>query len=552
MEVVEEMPEVSPTSGPPGLAPVRSDARTGSDEAFVPNAQHQVVVRTGSRSTSIRQRLSRTLNIFSSGSASGGELAVTPPPAGAPVTRTSSATTATSTSSNDDTSLTRGSVSRSSSNALHSPATPTRTTGTAKFVRRLTRSLSFGSRPRGVTSPARSHAARAGENGHLNLSSTSSTPSRWVKKRPAQRAASSSGIPSPSAPLSPFGVDRTYRRIAVIGEGSYATVYRGYSSRLGVVVALKEITLNPEEGAPFTAIREASLLKGLKHANIIVLHDIIHTPSKLTFVFEYVDTDLSHYMEGYPKGMLKGDALLFLYQLLRGLEYVHARRILHRDLKPQNLLISRRGELKLADFGLARAKSVPSHTYSHEVVTVWYRPPDVLLGSTTYTSSIDLWGVGCIFLEMLSGAPMFPGINDIHDQLMKIFKVLGSPSETSWPGVTRLSQYQGNYGNFCKLKLRYIVTELNDLPGAEHMAERMLRLNPVERLSAREALDHPFFACIPQAIRQLPADVSIYSNNLVRYSGGCTVSFARADEADGMLLSNSPTEGTHDKDRIAS
>lgn len=163
-------------------------------------------------------------------------------------------------------------------------------------------------------------------------------------------------------------------------------------------MALKEIRLQEEEGAPFTAIREASLLKELKHSNIVTLHDIVHTRETLTFVFEYVvsgrdlwpytcflinnivnyslqNTDLSQYMEKHPGGLDHRNVRLFLFQLLRGLSYCHKRRVLHRDVKPQNLLISDCGELKLADFGLARAKSVPSHTYSHEVVTLWYRPP---------------------------------------------------------------------------------------------------------------------------------------------------------------------------------
>lgn len=152
-------------------------------------------------------------------------------------------------------------------------------------------------------------------------------------------------------------------------------------------------------------------------------------------------------MERHSGGLDYSNVRLFMFQLFRGLAYIHQRRVLHRDVKPQNLLISEIGELKLADFGkdehnqyiisleiywnyqyyyclgLARAKSVPSHTYSHEVVTLWYRPPDVLLGSTDYSTSLDMWGVGCIFIEMITGVPTFPGVRDTYDQLDKIFKV---------------------------------------------------------------------------------------------------------------------------------
>jgi len=240
----------------------------------------------------------------------------------------------------------------------------------------------------------------------------------------------------------PFGRLDTYKKLEALGEGSYATVYKGISNVNGMLVALKEIRLNSEEGTPFTAIREASLLKGLKHANIVTLHDIIHTPTNLTFVFEYVDTDLSRYMEKHTGPLDPHNVQLFMFQLLRGLNFCHNRKILHRDLKPQNLLISEIGELKLADFGLARAKSVPTHTYSHEVVTLWYRPPDVLMGSTEYSTSLDMWGVACIFVEMLTGKPLFPGIKGVYDQLNKIWTVLGTPTDSTWPGVSSYPDYK--------------------------------------------------------------------------------------------------------------
>uniref|UniRef100_A0A8C9Z246 Cyclin dependent kinase 17 n=1 Tax=Sander lucioperca TaxID=283035 RepID=A0A8C9Z246_SANLU len=228
-----------------------------------------------------------------------------------------------------------------------------------------------------------------------------------------------------------FGKLETYVKLDKLGEGTYATVFKGRSKLTDNLVALKEIRLEHEEGAPCTAIREVSLLKDLKHANIVTLHDIIHTEKSLTLVFEYLDKDLKQYMDDCGNILSMQNVKIFLFQILRGLAYCHKRKVLHRDLKPQNLLINDRGELKLADFGLARAKSVPTKTYSNEVVTLWYRPPDVLLGSSEYSTQIDMWGVGCIFYEMAAGRPLFPG-STVEDELHLIFRLLGTPTEDNW------------------------------------------------------------------------------------------------------------------------
>ena len=129
----------------------------------------------------------------------------------------------------------------------------------------------------------------------------------------------------------------------------------------------------------------------------------------------------------------------FLYQLIRGVAFCHQHRVLHRDLKPQNLLINREGELKLADFGLARAFGIPVRSYTHEVVTLWYRAPDVLMGSRRYSTPVDIWSIGCIFAEMSNGRPLFPGTSENH-QLSLIFRALGTPTEEiyliSWTCLT--------------------------------------------------------------------------------------------------------------------
>uniref|UniRef100_A0A8C5XQ31 cyclin-dependent kinase n=1 Tax=Microcebus murinus TaxID=30608 RepID=A0A8C5XQ31_MICMU len=309
----------------------------------------------------------------------------------------------------------------------------------------------------------------------------------------------------------PFGAASSYLNLEKLGEGSYATVYKGISRINGQVVALKVISMNAEEGVPFTAIREASLLKGLKHANVVLLHDIIHTKETLTFVFEYMVTHrLAQYMSQHPGGYSVHFFQLFMFQLLRGLAYIHHQHVLHRDLKPQNLLISHLGELKLADFGLARAKSIPSQTYSSEVVTLWYRPPDALLGATEYSSELDIWGAGCIFIEMFQGQPLFPGVSNILEQLEKIWEVLGVPTEDTWPGVSKLPNYNPEWFPLPKPQsLQIVWNRLGRAPEAEDLASQMLRGFPRDRVSAQEALVHDYFSALPSQLYQLPDGESL-------------------------------------------
>uniref|UniRef100_A0A8C1Q355 Cyclin-dependent kinase 16 n=1 Tax=Cyprinus carpio TaxID=7962 RepID=A0A8C1Q355_CYPCA len=288
-----------------------------------------------------------------------------------------------------------------------------------------------------------------------------------------------------------FGKLETYVKLDKLGEGTYATVYKGRSKLTDNLVALKEIRLEHEEGAPCTAIREVSLLKDLKHANIVTLHDIIHTQKSLTLVFEYLDKDLKQYLDDCGNCIHMHNVKLFLFQLLRGLNYCHRRKVLHRDLKPQNLLINDRGELKLADFGLARAKSIPTKTYSNEVVTLWYRPPDILLGSTDYSTQIDMWGVGCIFYEMSTGRPLFPG-STLEEELHFIFKLLGTPTEETWPGITSNEEFISyNYP-------RYRLSSGSDFEGKK-------------RIAAEEAMRHPYFHCLGERILTLPDTASIFA-----------------------------------------
>uniref|UniRef100_A0A7N8WVA8 cyclin-dependent kinase n=1 Tax=Mastacembelus armatus TaxID=205130 RepID=A0A7N8WVA8_9TELE len=295
-----------------------------------------------------------------------------------------------------------------------------------------------------------------------------------------------------------FGKLETYIKLDKLGEGTYATVFKGRSKLTDNLVALKEIRLEHEEGAPCTAIREVSLLKDLKHANIVTLHDIVHTDKSLTLVFEYLDKDLKQYMDDCGNILSMQNVKIFLFQILRGLAYCHRRKVLHRDLKPQNLLINERGELKLADFGLARAKSVPTKTYSNEVVTLWYRPPDVLLGSSEYSTQIDMWGVGCIFYEMAAGRPLFPG-STVEDELHLIFRLLGTPTEDSWPGICSIDEFKSY-----KFPIYKTQPLINHAPSCHFISSK-------KRISADEAMRQTYFRSLGPRVHTLPENISIFT-----------------------------------------
>merc|ERR1740138_285342 len=187
----------------------------------------------------------------------------------------------------------------------------------------------------------------------------------------------------------------------------------------------------------------------------------------------------------------------FTRQLLAGMEFCHASRIIHRDLKPQNLLINSstgKPQLKIADFGLARAFSLPIPQLTHEVVTVWYRPLEILLGSKLYSVPVDLWGVGCILAEMATGAPLFAGDSEI-DTAFKIFMKLGTPTEVLWPGVSELPDFKPTFPKWAPkgwANIRNTQAQVGNT--GTDLLEQLTRYSPGARISARRALLHPFFA----------------------------------------------------------
>ena len=245
-----------------------------------------------------------------------------------------------------------------------------------------------------------------------------------------------------------------------------------------------------DEGIPSTALREISLLRELQHPNVVKLMDCVQDEGKLYLVFEFVDRDLKKFMESVSGNL---DAMLiksYCYQICRGLSFCHSRGVMHRDLKPQNLLVSRDGKLKLADFGLARAFCPPIRPLTHEVVTLWYRPPEILMGQQTYAPPVDVWAVGAILAEMVTKRAFLPGDSEI-DELYKIFRIFGTPNEEIWPGVTALQDWNPAFPVWPGLNLARFVPGL-EASGVDIMRQMMM-YNPRDRISAKNAMAHPYF-----------------------------------------------------------
>ena len=214
----------------------------------------------------------------------------------------------------------------------------------------------------------------------------------------------------------------------------------------------------------------------------------------LYLVFEYLDQDLKGFMDltgRGPANPLKKEVVQdFMYQLCLGCAHIHRHGVMHRDLKPQNLLVDKaKNVIKVADLGLGRAFSVPVKSYTHEIVTLWYRAPEVLLGGSHYSTPVDIWSVGCIFAELARKQPLFPGDSELQ-QLLHIFKLLGTPSEDVWPGVTRLRDWH-EFPQWKPQDLSKVIPQL-DSHGID-LLQKMLVYDPAKRIHATEALEHPYF-----------------------------------------------------------
>jgi len=293
----------------------------------------------------------------------------------------------------------------------------------------------------------------------------------------------------------------------VLGEGTYGKVYKAVAKQTRQVVAIKRIKLNPEddEGVPSTALREVAVLKELNSEYVVKLYEAFCSPNKLTLVFELMENDLKKYMKALGKPLEVSVIKCLCWQMVKGLEVCHARRIIHRDIKPQNLLIDQQLRLKLADFGLARAFMVPLPKYTHEVVTVWYRAPEILLGNGLYSLPVDMWATGCVFAEMATGQPLFAGDSEI-DTIFKVFQKLGTPTEEMWPGLSELPFFKPSFPKWPAKgwdNIRNTKSQVG-LDGID-LLEKLMAYDPKKRLSARKSLEHPYLVDAEQ-LKPPPSD----------------------------------------------
>ncbi|KAM7002276.1 cyclin-dependent kinase 10 [Tautogolabrus adspersus] len=303
---------------------------------------------------------------------------------------------------------------------------------------------------------------------------------------------------------------REFEKFNRIGEGTYGIVYRARDTKSDEIVALKKVRMDKEkDGIPISSLREINLLLRLRHPNIVELKEVVvgSQLQSLFLVMSYCEQDLASLLENMQTPFSEAQVKCIVLQLLRGLEYLHHNFIIHRDLKVSNLLMTDKGCVKIADFGLARMYGIPQQPMTPRVVTLWYRAPELLLGSKTQTTALDMWAVGCILAELLAHKPLLPGTSEIQ-QVDLIVQLLGTPNENIWPGFSQLpliGQYSLRKQPYNNLKNKF--TWLSD--AGHRLLNLLFMYHPQRRANAKDCLESSYFKekplpCEPELMPTFP------------------------------------------------
>ncbi|KAG8665733.1 hypothetical protein FPOAC1_010534 [Fusarium poae] len=291
---------------------------------------------------------------------------------------------------------------------------------------------------------------------------------------------------------------------SVVGSGTYGKVFKGLNVYTKGMVALKKIRMEGErDGFPVTAVREIKLLQSLRHVNIVNLQEVMVEKNDCFMVFEYLSHDLTGLLN-HPTFKLEAAQKKDLAkQMFEGLDYLHTRGVLHRDIKAANILVSNEGVLKIADFGLARFYAKRHQLdYTNRVITIWYRSPELLLGETKYTAAVDVWSAACVMVEIFDRNAIFPGDGTELNQLEKVYNVMGTPSLREWPSLVEMPWFELMRPTVKKKSIFEEKYREKMSPAAFELLSAMFHYDPVKRPSAAEVLQHTYFTEEEPSARQ--------------------------------------------------
>jgi len=301
-----------------------------------------------------------------------------------------------------------------------------------------------------------------------------------------------------------------FEKLNRVGEGTYGIVYRARDTVSNKMVALKKMRLHTQkDGIPITGFREINILLNIHHENIVDMMEVVvgRSLESIFLVMEYCEQDLASLLDNMATPFSEPQVKCIMLQVFSGLQYLHENFIIHRDLKVSNLLMTDKGCVKIADFGLARKYELPLRPMTPTVVTLWYRAPELLFGQKTHTTAVDVWSAGCILGELLAHRPLLPGRSEIH-QIDLILDLLGTPNDAIWPGFSKLPALE----NFTLKKQPY--NNLRDtFPWLSDTGIRLLNImfmfDPKKRASAEDCADSSYFKeqprpCDPEFMPSFP------------------------------------------------